>query len=167
MRVFTKVIAIACVMSFMSIQAQVQAQDEKKLVSGNSFNVGIPIGNMESRYDLGLGIYGNIDYNFNKFLTARFDLGWNTFDGPDVTDPNTGFVEDVQMDVWEFTGGLRAKLSVFYVEARGGYFTGVSSWGFVPAVGVRLGKFDIQGNLTVAGDNHWGAVRLGYYWGGQ
>ena len=162
MNSITKVIAIMCLMSFVMIT---QAQEEKKWVSGNSFNAAFPIGDMESMYDFGWGIYGNIDYNFNKFLIGRFDLGWNTFDGPDLTNPITGLQEEVKMDIWEFTAGLRARLSIFYIEARGGYFTGVNSWGFVPAVGLRFKKFDLQGNLTIAGDNHWGGIRIGYYWG--
>jgi len=48
---------------------------------------------------------------------------------------------------------------------RGGYFTGVDSWGYVPAVGLRFGRLDIQGNYTIAGDNKWGAVRVAFYWG--
>ena len=138
---------------------------EKKLVSGNSFAVGIPIGDMASTYDLGFGVYGNIDYNINKLLVGRFDLGWNTFSGADQTDPVTGLPIDVQQDIWEFTAGLRLKLAIFYLEGRGGYFTGISSWGVVPAVGLRLGSFDIQGNMNFAGDNQWGGARVSYYWG--
>ncbi len=135
-----------------------------KWSSGNSFSVGFPIGDMASAYDLGLGVYGNIDYDMNKLLALRFDLGWNSFSGPDIIDPKTGLSEEVKQSVWEFTAGLRLKLAIFYVEGRGGYFTGVNSWGLVPAVGLRLGKFDIQGNLNIAGDNHWGGARISYYW---
>ena len=138
---------------------------EKKLISGTSVAVGFPIGNMASAYDFGYGVYGVIDYNINKILVGRFDLGWNTFSGPDITDPITGLPIEVQQDIWEFTAGMRVKLAIFYIEGRGGYFTGVKSWGVVPAVGLRLGKFDIQGNINIAGDNHWGGARVGYYWG--
>ncbi len=165
MNTLIRTITIMCVV-FFGIVVHAQAQEEKKWVSGNSFNVSFPVGDMESIYDLGLGIYGNIDYNINKVFAARFDLGWNTFSGSDIIDPITGFSEKPKMDVWEFTAGLLAKLAFVYVEARGGYFTGVKSWGVVPAVGVRLGKFDIQGNLNIAGDNQWGSARLTYYWGG-
>ena len=50
-----------------------------------------------------------------------------------------------------------------YIEARGGYFSGINSWGVVPAFGFRFGKFDIQGNFTLAGDKQWGGARLSYY----
>ena len=71
------------------------------------------------------------------------------------------------MSIWEFTAGFRAKISFLYIEARGGYFTGANAWGVVPAVGIRLGNFDAQGNLTFAGDYLWSSVRIGYYWGGK
>ena len=54
---------------------------------------------------------------------------------------------------------------MFYIEVRGGYFSGINEWGFVPAVGLRMGKFDIKGNYNFAGDKEWAAVRLSYYWG--
>ncbi len=161
MKTILKLLVIVFVLTGLN---RVYAQ-EKKLVSGNSFTVGLPIGNMASTYDFGWGIYANIDYNLNSVLAARFDLGYNSFSGPDSANPVTGLPEEVQQDVWEFTAGLRAKIAIVYVEARGGYFTGVSAWGVVPAIGLRLGKLDIQGNLNIAGENHWYGARIGYYWG--
>ena len=62
--------------------------------------------------------------------------------------------------------GARLKVAFLYVEGRGGYFTGVNSWGVVPAVGLRFGRIDIQGNYNIAGEDHWGGVRVAFYWGG-
>lgn len=149
---------------FVFLTNQTQAQDEKGFVAGNSFNFMIPQGTMADTYNFGWGVYANFDYNFNKHLAARFDLGWNSVSGPDITDTITGLQESQKMSVWEFTGGLRASVSIVYVEVRGGYFTGVNSWGFVPAVGLRIGRFDIQGNYTMAGDNKWINGRIGFYW---
>ena len=163
MKLFTKIIAIICFVSFFAA-TQSQAQ-EKKFVSGNSVTFGFPVGDMESLYDFGWGIYADFDYNFSKFLIARFDLGWNTFSG--TYKDELGLDVDRKQDIWEFTGGLRAKIAMFYVEGRGGYFTGINEWGVVPAVGIRLGKIDIQGSLTVAGDYHWGGARIAYYWGNK
>ncbi len=151
---------------FAGIQSHAQETKKvKKLVSGNSVNMAFPVGDMESWYNNGWGFYANIDYNFNSFLAGRFDLGWNSFNSTDITDPVIGLPVDEKLNVWEFTGGLRAKISVFYAEAKGGYFTGIKEWGFVPAVGLRFGKLDLQGYVTVAGDYQWGGVRIGYYWG--
>ncbi|MCF6170917.1 MAG: hypothetical protein L3J66_08075 [Bacteroidales bacterium] len=143
---------------------QTMAQEEKKLISANSFNLIIPQGKLADTYNLGLGIYANIDYNFSKHLAARFDLGWNSLSGPEAID-SLGFTEKPRMNLWEFTAGLKASVSIVYVEVRGGYFTGVNSWGFVPAVGLRIGRFDLQGNYTFAGDNEWFTARIGFYWG--
>ena len=145
-----------------------KAQD-KGWVSGNSFNVAFPVGNMET-YSHGLGIYVNFDYNFNEFLAARFDLGWNDFSGPEKTwiDGNSNVhTSHPNMSVWEFSGGLRAKVSIIYAELRGGYYSGVNHWGYTPAVGLRLGKFDLQANFNIVEDYHWGAIRLAYYYGGK
>jgi len=167
MKKFTQTAAILIFLAFgVTFVSAAQRNNEKKLVSGNSVNFIFPIGEMSEKYNFGWGIYGNIDYNFTKFLAARFDLGWNSVSGPDITDPITGLPETPKMNLWEFTGGLRFKVAFFYVEGRGGYFTGVNSWGYVPAVGLRFGRLDIQGNLNVAGDNHWGGVRVAFYWGG-
>ena len=168
MKVFTKVFAIACLLSIMTVQAQAQEKkSEKGWVSGLSFSSAFPVGNME-RYSYGFGLYSNFDYNFNKNFSARFDLGWNDFSGPETTfidNKGKTHTDQPNMSVWEFTAGLRAKISVIYIEARGGYFTGVNSWGVVPAVGLRFGKFDIQGNFSIAGDYHWGGARISYYFG--
>ena len=176
MKLFTRTVAIVLFMSmFIGIQAQAQeTKKEKKFVSGNSFNVAFPMGDMESLYNTGWGIYANFDYNFSSFLAARFDLGWNSFNGTDLT-PDLGLksasayeapvVTVGNLDVFEFTGGLRAKIAFFYVEARGGYFTGINEWGVVPAVGLRFGRLDFQGSYTVAGNYQWAGARVGFYWG--
>jgi len=144
---------------------KLSAQD-KGWVSGNSFSVAFPVGNME-RYSHGFGVYGNFDYNFNKVLAARFDLGWNDFSGPEKTwIDQSGIVhtDHPNMSVWEFTAGLRAKVSILYIEARGGYYSGVNRWGVTPAIGLRFGKLDIQANFNIADEYHWGGVRLAYYY---
>ena len=176
MKFFTRSVAIMLFIS-MFIGIQAKAQEESKWASGNSFNLGFPMGDMESLYDMGYGIYANFDYNFSSFLAARFDVGWNSFSGTDVTQDlglksasayEAPVVAMDNLNIWEFTGGLRAKIAVFYVEARGGYFTGINEWGVVPAVGLRFGRLDIQGSYTVAGKYQWAGARVGfYYWGGK
>jgi len=175
MKFFTRAVAIMLFMS-MFIGIQSQAQEENKWTYGNSFNLAFPMEDMEGMYEMGYGIYANFDYNFSSFLAARFDFGWNSFNGTDLTSDlglKSAFEYEVpvvttdNLSVWEFTGGLRAKIAVFYVEARGGYFTGINEWGVVPAVGLRLGRLDIQGSYTVAGDYQWAGARVGFYYGGN
>ena len=156
------------VLLFILVSSSFAQEGEKKWVSGNSFNVIIPQGDLAKEYNYGLGVYGNIDYNFNEHFAWRFDLGWNDLEGDERTIVDTtGYVHThkPKISVWEFTTGLKASFSVFYIEARGGYFTGINEWGIIPAVGLRLGKFDINGSYKLLGDNNWVAARIGYYWG--
>ncbi len=148
----------------LSTFTAVAQSDGSKWASGLGLNFAFPIGDYASYYNFGWGAYSSIDYNINKVLAARFDFGWTQFSGDDY-EGDIPMPYDSKQDVLEFTGGLRAKLAFVYAEFRGGYYTGVKSWGYVPAVGLRLGKFDIQGNLNVVGDNHWWAARAVYYWG--
>ena len=154
---------------FVTTSKTFAQENSSKFLGGNSVNVMIPQGTLAETYNIGWGIYADFEYNFGKHLAACFDLGWNKLMGPDTT-----YIDDVgdiitvnpDMSVWDFSLGLKASISVLYIEAKGGYFTGINKWGFIPAVGLRLGKFDIQGNYTMAGENKWIGARIGFYWGG-
>ena len=135
---------------------------------GNSISVGFPVDNMDN-YSHSIGVYADFDYNFNEFLAARFDLGWNDFSGPErswVDKSGIVHTDHPNMSLWEFSGGLRLRLAFFYIEGRGGYFTGINQWGVTPAAGLRFGKLDIQANYNIAGQYQWGGIRLAYYYGG-
>jgi len=149
-----------------SVNAQ-ETNKESKWITGNSIMYSAPTGNMEA-YNYGLGFYANIDYIINEHFAARFDIGWSDFTGDEHRYLDVdGKWHDVkpQLSVWEITAGMRANAGIFYVEARGGYFTGVESFGFVPAVGLRYKDIDFQANFNIAGDYHWGGIRVAYYWG--
>ena len=154
---------------FFSIGLVSQAQDsEPKLVSGISWGYIIPQENLDVVYDHGFAFIGNFDYRFNKNLIGRFDIGWNDLSGPETQYIDTAGVVHTNhpnRSILEITAGLRAAYSYFYVEARGGYFTGINEWGVVPAVGVRIKKFDIQGSYTLTEDHNWATIRASYYFG--
>ncbi|MCK5759802.1 MAG: hypothetical protein KAH33_00815 [Candidatus Delongbacteria bacterium] len=156
---------IITLMLFVAI-LKLQAQD-KKIISGNSFSILLPQKELAEVYEVGLGIYANFDYELSEHFAARLDLGWNDVAGPENeyqdTDGNT-HTDHTNTSIWEISGGLKANLSIFYVEIRGGYFTTINDWGYIPAVGLRLGIFDIQGNYSFVGDSEWAAVRMGFYW---
>lgn len=163
-----KKLLLGAIAVFSMLSMNAQEQEEKKLISGNSFNYLVPQGNLAKTYTHGYGVYANFDYNFSKFLIGRFDLGWNDLSGDETSYIDTlGVVHTnhPSVSLWEFSAGLRAQVSVFYIEARGGYFSGVKEWGVVPAVGLRFGKLDIQGYATITETNSWAGARIGYYWG--
>jgi len=137
-----------------------KAQEEKKFVSGNSFTFIMPQEELGEMYDSGYGIYANFDYNFSKHFVGRFDLGWNYFNGSDIV----GISID-NKNVWEFSAGARGRISLFYAEIMGGYYSGFNSWGYKPAIGVRWNKLDLQGNINYVNDIKWIGIRVAYYWG--
>ena len=156
------IIALILFVGVLKLQSQ-----EKSIISGNSFNILLPQKELTKTYDYGLGIYANYDYELNEHFSARFDLGWNDIIGPrieSVDEDGIVHIHHTNTSIWEISGGLKANLLVFYVEMRGGYFTTINDWGYTPAVGIRLGIFDIQGSYSFVGDNEWASVRVGYYW---
>ncbi len=119
-----------------------------------------------SKYEYGFGINSHIDYNFNKHFAARMDIGWSDVSGPErkyIDQGGTVHKESPDMSMWEFSAGLRAYVGPAYIEGRGGYFTGIDSWGYVPAVGFIVWKLDVQVNYVFAGKKEWAGVRIGYY----
>ena len=151
----------------LAASSSMKAQ-ESKFIGGNSLSIIIPQGTLSDTYDHGLGFYGHLDYNISKNFALRFDLGWNDIAGPESeyldSDGNI-VINHPERTIWEVTAGARVKVSILYIEARGGYFSGENALGFVPAVGLRLGNFDLQGNYTSVGDTEYIGIRLGYYWG--
>ncbi len=146
--------------------AQNNAENPKYRIY-SSFSYNHPFDNMD-RYQYGFGVYSNLDIYLNKHIAFRLDIGWNDFSGPEkeyVDDNNVVHTDHPNMSVWEFTGGFRLMGGPLYLEGRGGYFTGVNSWGVVPAVGFQVWKLDIQVGYTYTFTNQktWGVARIGYY----
>ena len=148
-----------------SIWAQSNSDEVIPLRLYSSVSYMYPVKNL-SKYEYGFGLNSHLDYNFNKHFAARLDIGWNDVSGPETnyTDQSgTIHTEHPNMSIWEFTTGLRAYVGPVYIEGRGGYFTGIDSWGYVPAVGVVVWKLDIQANYVMAGEKQWAGIRIGYY----
>ena len=144
----------------------VQAQEESKFVGGNSLGILVPQNDLGDVYDIGLGFYGSLDYNATENLALRLDVGVHSFSGEDENSDSNGNGTDnnPEKTVYELTAGVRGKLSVFYLEGRAGYFFGFDEFGYVPAAGLRFGKFDLQGSYAIIGGNDFAGFRIGYYW---
>jgi len=130
-----------------------------------SFSGGFAVNDIND-YEYSFGAYTHLDFNINKHLAYRLDIGWNDFSGPEVEYLDTDgkyHKSTPSMSVWEFTTGFRYKVSLFYVEGRAGYFTGIHSWGIVPAVGIKYRDFDLQANIILTSDVQWGGLRIGYF----
>ena len=163
------IIALIFLGSGITTHAQQKTEDEghdKGLETYASFSGGFPVKGME-HFDYSFGAYTHFDYNFNEKFVARLDIGWNEFNGPKreyVDVNNVIHKEDVTMSVWEFTAGARYRLTPwFYIEGRGGYFTGIHTFGGVPAIGFKFHSFDIQTNMIMTKNISWAGFRIGYF----
>ena len=164
-RIYSLLLGIFILSMGLNVNAQETNNEIPNLRLYSSFSYNYPTQGLDN-YKYGFAAYSNFDYYLNDYFTVRLDIGWNDFSGPEkkYTDQNGNIHTDhPNMSVWEFTAGLRGGAGPFYIEGRGGYFTGVSSWGYVPAVGIVVWKFDIQASYTFAGEKEWAGIRLGYY----
>ncbi len=163
--IYTILFSVLLLSMALKTQAQSTSDIDSKLRLYSSFSYSYPMQDMD-KYNYSIGIYSNLDYDINDHLAFRLDIGWNDFSGPEkeyVDQNNVVHTEHPNMSVWEFTAGLRLLGGPVYLEGRGGYFTGISEWGFVPAVGFKIWKLDIQASYTFAGDKQWATARVGYY----
>ena len=72
--------------------------------------------------------------------------------------------EDLQaVDMWRFTGGFRFEFGAFYMGGEGGYYTEIDESGFVPSIGLHIGKFEVAGRWKSSGTSTWTTLRVGYY----
>jgi len=164
-KLYTILLSVFLLSMVTKTQAQDTTNTESKLRIYSSFSYVQPVQGL-SKYSYSFGVYSNIDYNFNKNFAARLDVGWNDFSGPEkeyIDQNKVVHTEHPNMSVWEFTAGLRVSAGPVYLEGRGGYFTGINSWGYLPAVGLKIWKLDIQASYTFAGDKQWATARVGYY----
>jgi hypothetical protein len=164
-KIYSILLGILMLSITLNVKAQETNNEAPNLRLYSSFSYSNPTQGL-ALYKYGFGIYSNIDYSLNDYFTLRLDIGWNDYSGPEkefVDKNGTVHTDQPNMSVWEFTAGLRAGAGPFYIEGRGGYFTGVASWGYVPAVGVIIWKLDLQASYVFAGDKEWAGIRLGYY----
>ncbi|BDD00927.1 hypothetical protein [Persicobacter psychrovividus] len=150
-----------------SMAAKAQDAEDRKLIAGNSVAYIIPSGSMADTYTHGFGVFAHFDYPIGKYFAWRLDVGWNDIAGDEnqYVDVNGQVLTNhPERTIWEFSTGLQAKYSVVYVEARVGYLSSINSVGIIPAVGLRLGRVDLQGSYTMAGGEEYASIRLGYYW---
>ena len=119
-----------------------------------------------SDYDFFIGGYTHFDFNFDKHWAYRLDIGWNDMTGDEIEYMGTDgkyHTNTPSMSMWEFTTGVRYRLSIFYIEGRAGYFTGIHSWGLVPALGIKYRQFDLQANIILTKQTQWGGARIAYF----
>jgi len=105
-------------------------------------------------YDPGYGIQAFMDYPFIPLLDLTAGIGFNHFSSDDDRE---------EVDIWEFTGGMRFRMGVFFMSGEIGYYTKIDETSFLPGLGLRFDHFEIAWNVRAVSNGSWTGLRLGYY----
>ena len=123
-----------------------------------SFGAGLTAKYRKSTYDeshhTGYGIMAFMDYPFIPLLDLTAGIGWNNF--PDAN-------EGDEVDIWEFVGGMRFRMGVFFMSGELGYYTNIEETSFLPGLGLRFDHFEVAWNVRAVSEGSWNGLRLGYY----
>lgn len=115
----------------------------------------LPNDEFGNRTDNGFGIHGVWVKPMIPLISLTADVGFNHFPSSDDGLP--------EVNVWEFTGGLRFEFGAFYMAGEGGYYTEIDESSFVPSLGLRFGKFEFAGRWKAVGGSSWTGLRLTYF----
>lgn len=139
--------------------AQEQAEPPPDPTAGSaSFGVGLSAKYRNSAYgevnDTGYGIQAFMDYPFIPLLDLTAGIGWNNFPEADERDA---------VEIWEFVGGMRFRMGVFFMSGEVGYYTNIDETSFLPGLGLRFEHFEVAWNIRAVSAGSWNGLRLGYY----
>lgn len=105
-------------------------------------------------YGTAYGIMGLLAYPFIPLLDLTAGIGWNTFGEGDSNE---------SLDLWEFTGGMRFRMGVFFMSGEVGYYTNIEQTSFLPGLGLKFDHFEIALNVRAVDKGSWSGLRLAYY----
>ncbi len=121
---------------------------------GAAFSLNYPYENFGEEHETGYGIHAIMIYPFIPLLDFTADIGWNRF--PQADDGEA-------IDVWEFAGGMRFVMGVFFMSGEVGYYTEVEDTSFVPGLGLRFDRLEISLRVKAVTGGSWTGLRVGYY----
>jgi hypothetical protein len=121
---------------------------------GAALSMKYPYESFGDEYHTGYGIHAIMDYPFIPLLDLTADVGWNRF-------PKAAAGESI--DIWEFVGGARVRLGVFFMSGEVGYYTNIKATSFLPGMGLRFTRFEAAVNIRAVPGGSWTGLRFGYY----
>lgn len=157
---FVSLFVVVAVGVFYSVAA---AQDSSPPTEDSgqksaSFGVGLsmkyPYESFGDSYNTGFGIQGLFAYPLIPLLDITANVGWNHFGKDDAEE---------SIDIWEFVGGLRFVMGVFFMSGEVGYYTEVDETSFLPGLGLKFDHFEIAFNVRAVSSGSWSGLRLGWY----
>jgi len=122
---------------------------------GAAVMINYPHDDFGKRTDTGYGLHGMFVKPLIPLLSFTGDIGFNHFPADEKGLP--------EVNVWEFTGGLRFEFGAFYMGGEAGYFTKIDEGSFIPSAGFLIRKFEIAVRWKAVGGSSWTGLRLGYF----
>ncbi|MEN8006514.1 MAG: hypothetical protein ABFS42_05830 [Candidatus Krumholzibacteriota bacterium] len=123
-------------------------------IFGAAASVNHPYESFGKENSTGYGLHAIMDYPFIPLLDFTADIGWNHFPGA-----NGG----AGVDVWEFAGGMRFVMGVFFMSGEVGYYTEVDDTSFLPGMGLRFDRLEFSLRVKAVTGGSWTGFRFGYY----
>lgn len=125
-----------------------------KVNFGAGLTAKTPLDSFGEQYNTGYGVMAIMDYPLIPLLDLTAGIGWNHF-------PESDALESI--DIWEFVGGARFRLGVFFMSGEVGYYTEIEETSFLPGLGLRFTNLEIAFNVRAVSGGSWRGFRLGYY----
>jgi hypothetical protein len=152
-------VLLACFMTAAGALGQEQ-QATQPNPSDNTVQFGLgltmkyPYESFGDDYNTAYGLAGMLAYPFIPLLDLTASIGWNQFSEGD---------QDKSLDLWEFTGGMRFRMGVFFMSGEVGYYTKIEQTSFLPGLGLKFEHFEVALNVRAVDKGSWTGLRLGYY----
>ncbi len=160
---FIRLIPLACLLACCIFSTGTLAQEQAAPPSDApgetaSFGVGLSAKYRNSTYgeshDTGYGIQAFMDYPLIPLLDLTAGIGWNNF--PEANEGDA-------VEIWEFVGGMRFRMGVFFMSGEVGYYTKIEETSFLPGLGLRFDHFEVAWNIRAVSEGSWNGLRVGYY----
>ena len=123
-------------------------------VFGAAASVNSPQKSFGEQHSTGYGLHAIMDYPFIPLLDFTADIGWNHFPGAN---------DGAGVDVWEFAGGMRFVLGIFFMSGEVGYYTEIDETSFLPGMGLRFDRLEFSLRISAVPGGSWTGLRIGYY----
>jgi len=151
-------LAACCLIPFSAAAqdqpAEGESWEDRPVAFGAGLTMKAPYGDYGNDYKTGYGIMGFVEYPFIPLIDLTAGIGWNHFSAEGPLEA---------LDIWEFVGGARLRLGVFFMSGEVGYYTNIEETSFLPGMGLRFTHFELALNIRAVSGGSWRGLRLGYY----
>lgn len=129
---------------------------------GNSVSVISPYGELSKTHKFGLSFNGNVEYGLRKGAAGHLvsEIGYS------IWRSDESVLTSRNLTAFSTMVGYRTPLlKSVYIETRFGLFFGdIKEFVAIPAIGIRLGRLDLNLGYNMNGDPRFINGRIAYFW---